>query len=84
MGGFITWAAYADRYDGPESIPVLSINFFAAAVFYWLGVRIYPLGLLTCGAFVLVTACVIRFRYCAAPPPPSNVRYADLHLSAQS
>lgn len=83
LGGFITWVAYAGRYEGPESISVLSINFFGAGIVYWLGVFIYPQGLLTCGTFVLVTAWVIRLRYCPAPPPPSNVRHADLHLSAQ-
>ena len=31
LGGFITWAAYAGRYDGAESIPVLSIISFGAA-----------------------------------------------------
>lgn len=83
LGAFVTWAAYSDHYDGAESIPVLSIFFFGAAAFYWLGAFIFPLGLLIFGAFVLVTAWVIRLRYCPAPPPPNNVRYADLHLSAQ-
>lgn len=83
LGAFITWAAYTDHYDGIESIPFLSIIFSGAVVFYWLGLIIFPLGLLIYGAFVLLTAWVIRLRHCPAPPPPSNVRYADLHLSAQ-
>lgn len=69
LGAFITWAAYADHYDGIESIPLLSIIFSWAAVFYWLGVLIYPLGLLICDAFVLLTAWVIRLRHCPAYRP---------------
>ena len=68
LGTFVTWAAYTDHYDGFESIPVLSIIFFGAALFYWLGLIIFPLGLLICRAFVLLTARVIRLRHCPAPP----------------
>ena len=84
FGAFVTWGAYTDRDSGLESIPGLSIPCCGAAVFYSLGLSIFPLGILIFSAFVLLTAWVIRLRYCPAPPPPSNVRHADLHHSAQS
>ena len=83
LGAFGTWAAYTNRYDGLESIPGLSIPCCGTVVFYSLGLSIFPLGLLIFSASVLLTVWVIRLRHCPAPPPPSNVRYADLHRSAQ-
>jgi len=83
LGAFITWVVYTDHYDGINSIPLLSLIFSGAAIFYWLGLLIFPLGLLICGAYVLLTAWVTRLGDYTPPPPPTNVRYADLHLSAQ-
>ena len=82
LSAFITWVAYSDQYDGIKSIHLLCIIFSGAAVFYCFGL-IVPLGLLICGAFVLFTAWVTRFEDCPKPPPPGNVRFADLHQSAR-
>jgi hypothetical protein len=83
LGAFVAWAVYADHYDGIESIPLLFIIFCGAALFYWIGLIIFPPALLIYSAFALLTAWLVRLRFCPAPPPPENVRYADLHLSAQ-